>query len=51
MTKNIYNSSGKIIGIIDHGLLMRPETGRTQKEEIDLASSYIVTLKRKYNIS
>ena len=45
------NPNQKIIGIIDHGLLMRPETGRTQKEEIDLASSYIVTLKRKYNIS
>lgn len=45
------NPNQKIIGIIDHGLLMRPETGRTQKEEIDLASSYIVTLKRKYNMS
>lgn len=41
----------KIIGIADHGLLIRPEAGRTQKEEIDLASSYIVTLKRKFGMS
>ena len=53
-TENSYipnNPNQKIIGIIDHGLLMRPEAGRTQKEEIDLASSYIVTLKRKFGIS
>ena len=45
------NSDQKIIGIIDHLNLVRPETGKTQKEEIDLISSYIVTLKRKYNMS
>lgn len=40
-----------IIGIIDHLNLIRSENNRTQKEEIDLMSSYLVTLKRKYKIS
>lgn len=41
----------KIFGVIDHLLLVTPEQGRTLKEEMDLCSSYIVTLKRKLNMS
>ena len=41
----------KVIGIIDHALLLKLEEGRKIKEEIDLTSSYMVTLKRKYHIS
>lgn len=40
-----------LIGVIDHGLLLQPSQGRTIKEEIDLASSYMVTLKNKINIT
>lgn len=45
------NSKQKIIGVIDHGSLVRPEEGRNLKQEIDLMSSYMVTLKRKYYVS
>ena len=45
------NPKQKIIGIIDHLNLVRSEGGKTQKEEIDLMSSYLVTLKRKYKMS
>ena len=37
--------------IIDHCNLVRSEEGRTKKAEIDLMSTYMVTLKRKYKIS
>lgn len=40
-----------LIGTIDHGLLLQPTEGRTVKEEIDLTSSYMVTLKNKINMS
>ena len=40
-----------IIGIIDHFALMNVQAGRTLKQEIDLASSYMVTLKRKLPLS
>lgn len=39
------------IGIIDHYALMNVQAGRTLKQEIDLASSYMVTLKRKLPLS
>ena len=39
------------IGIVDHFALMSVQTGRTLKQEIDLASSYMVTLKRKLPLS
>jgi len=40
-----------LVGVIDHMSLIRTEEGRTLKQEIDLMSSYMVTLKRKYRIS
>lgn len=39
------------IGVIDHFALMNVQSGRTLKQEIDLASSYMVTLKRKLPLS
>lgn len=45
------NPKQLLIGVIDHGLLLQPTEGRTVKEEIDLASSYMVTLKNKINMS
>ena len=45
------NSKQMIIGIIDHFALMNVQAGRTLKQEIDLASSYMVTLKRKLPLS
>lgn len=45
------NPNQKVFGVIDHLLLVTPEQGRTLKEEMDLCSSYIVTLKRKLNMS
>lgn len=45
------NSKQIIIGIIDHFALMNVQAGRTLKQEIDLASSYMVTLKRKLPLS
>jgi len=45
------NPKQLLIGVIDHGLLLQPSEGRTIKEEIDLASSYMVTLKNKLNMS
>ena len=39
------------IGVIDHFALMNVQAGRTLKQEIDLASSYMVTLKRKLPMS
>ena len=52
--KKIYipnNPKQLLIGAIDHGLLLQPSEGRSVKEEIDLASSYMVTLKNKLNMS
>lgn len=43
--------SRKVIGIIDHMSLIRAEDGRKKKEEIDLTSSYMVTIKRKFKMS
>ena len=37
--------------VIDHIGLLRPKTGRTLKQEIDLASSYLVTLREMCGIS
>jgi len=37
--------------IIDHMSLLRPDKGRTLKEEIDLVSSYLVTLRNMCRIS
>ena len=53
-SKKVYipnNPNQRLIGVIDHGLLMRPSEGRSLKEEIDTAASYMVTLKNKINIS
>lgn len=41
----------KVIGIIDHMSLIRAEDGRKKKEEMDLTSSYMVTIKRKFKMS
>ena len=41
----------RLIGVIDHGLLMTPSEGRELKQEIDMAASYMVTLKNKLNMS
>lgn len=45
------NPKQLIIGIIDHFALMNVQAGRTLKQEIDLASSYMVTLKRRLPLS
>lgn len=45
------NPQQQIIGVIDHLNLIRAEAGHTQKEEIDITSSYMVTLKRKFKVS
>ena len=37
--------------IIDHGGLFQPTKGRTKKEEIDLASSYLVRFREVCGIS
>jgi replicative DNA helicase len=37
--------------VIDHIGLVRPQTGHTLKQEIDLLSSYLVTLREKCGIS
>ena len=37
--------------IIDHMALLRPSDGRTLKQEIDLASSYLVSLRERCKIS
>lgn len=46
-----YDPSRKVIGIIDHMSLIRAEEGRKKKDEMDLTSSYMVTIKRKFKIS
>lgn len=45
------NPQQMTIGVIDHFALMNVQAGRTLKQEIDLASSYMVTLKRKLPMS
>lgn len=37
--------------VIDHMGLLRPAQGRSQKQEIDLASAYAVTLRNMCNVS
>ena len=37
--------------IIDHIALIRPQTGHTLKQEMDICSSYLVTLREKCGIS
>lgn len=52
--KKIYfpnNPKQKMIAIIDHLNLVQATEGRKLKEEIDLMSSYMVTIKRKYKIT
>ena len=45
------NPKQLMIGVLDHFALVRCEEGRTLKQEIDLMSSYMVTLKRKLPLS
>ena len=45
------NPNQLVIGVLDHFALMQCTEGRTLKQEIDLASSYMVTLKRKLQMS
>ena len=53
-SRKIYKSNNKnqiILVVIDHIALMRKDKGRTKKEEIDLASNYLVTLRNRCGIS
>lgn len=45
------NPNQRLIGVIDHALLMQPSEGRDIKQEVDTASAYMVTLKNKLNMS
>ena len=45
------NPKQLLIGIIDHLSLITASEGRKLKEEMDLASSFMVTLKRKLRSS
>lgn len=45
------NPDLKVFGVIDHMSLIQPKEGRTLKAEMDLTSSYMVTLKRIYPLS
>lgn len=45
------NPKQKVIAIIDHLNLVQGSDGRKLKEEIDLMSSYMVTIKRKYKVT
>ena len=45
------NPNQLIIGVLDHFALMQCTEGRTLKQEIDVTSSYMVTLKRKLQMS
>lgn len=45
------NPRQKLIGVLDHLSLSQTTEGRSLKEEMDLESSYMVTLKRKYMLS
>lgn len=53
-TRKIYipnNKNQVILVVIDHIALMRKDKGRTKKEEIDLASNYLATLRNRCGIS
>lgn len=45
------NPNQKLIGVIDHMSLIQSQEGRTLKQEMDLTSSFMVTLKRKFKMS
>lgn len=45
------NPKQRLMACIDHFALIRPSDGNNLKQEIDLASSYIVTLKRKFQMA
>lgn len=45
------NKNQLILGVIDHLNLSQPQPGNTLKQEIDLISSYMVTLKKKLRMS
>lgn len=52
--KSVYipnNPRQLLIGVVDHLSLISSSEGRKLKEEMDLASSYMVTLKRKLRAS
>ena len=46
-----YNPDQLVLVVLDHAGLMRPAHGRELKQEIDLASSYLVTFREKCKIS
>ena len=53
-TRKIYvpnNPKQVILVVLDHILLLRKNKGRTKKEEIDLASNYLITLRNRCGIS
>ena len=53
-TRKIYvpnNPNRTILVVLDHILLLRKNKGRTKKEEIDLASNYLITLRNRCGIS
>ena len=45
------NPKQKLIGVVDHMSLVHASEGRKLKEEMDLVSSYMVSLKRRFMIS
>ena len=53
-TRKIYvpnNPNRIILVVLDHILLLRKNKGRTKKEEIDLASNYLITLRNRCGVS
>lgn len=53
-TRKVYipnNPKQTILVILDHIILLRKSKGRTKKEEIDLASNYLITLRNRCGIS
>lgn len=53
-TRKIYvpnNPKQITLVVLDHILLLRKSKGRTKKEEIDLASNYLITLRNRCGIS
>lgn len=53
-TRKLYHPNNKnqiILVVIDHIALIRKDKGRSKKEEIDLASNYLVTLRNRCLIS
>ena len=45
------NSGQRLVAMVDHLALVRPEGGNTLKAEMDLCSSYMVTLKRRFQMT